>query len=73
MHHTRTGGLIASARKYKEYVIGLYSPTAVIIREPDKLRKLLEKQGIYPVLGILDGEGVAGRKKFSVPSSTTDS
>ena len=53
---------IASARKYKEYVIGLYSPTAVIIREPEKLRKLLEKQGIYPLPGILDGEGVAGRK-----------
>jgi len=53
---------IASGRKYKEYVIGLYSPTAVIIREPEKLRKLLEKQGIYPLLGILDGEGVAERK-----------
>jgi len=53
---------IASARKYKEYVLGLYSPTAVIIREPEKLRKLLEKQGIYPLPGMLDGEGVAGRK-----------
>ncbi|HEY8909106.1 MAG TPA: helicase-associated domain-containing protein [Desulfosporosinus sp.] len=53
---------IASARKYKEYVFGLYSPTAVIVREPEKLRKLLEKQGIYPLPGILDGEGVAGRK-----------
>ncbi|MDR3586487.1 MAG: helicase-associated domain-containing protein [Desulfosporosinus sp.] len=56
---------IASARKYKEYVIGLYSPTAVIIREPEKLRKLLEKQGIYPLPGILDGEGVAERKGSS--------
>jgi len=55
---------IVSSRKYKEFVIGLYSPTAVIIREPEKLRKLLEKQGIYPLLGILDGEGVAGRKKL---------
>jgi len=54
---------IASARKYKEYVLGLYSPTAVIIRDPEKLRKLLEKQGIYPLPGILDGEGVAGRKR----------
>ena len=53
---------IASARKYKEYVLGLYTPTAVIIREPEKLRKLLEKQGIYPVPGILDGEGVVRRK-----------
>jgi len=53
---------IASARRYKEYVLGLYSPTTVIIREPEKLRKLLEKQGIYPVPGMLDGEGVAGRK-----------
>ena len=53
---------IASARKYKEYLLGLYSPTAVIIRDPEKLRKLLEKQGIYPLPGILDGEGVAGRK-----------
>jgi hypothetical protein len=53
---------IASARKYKEYVLGLYSPTAVIIRDPEKLRKLLEKQGIYPLPGILDGEGVAGRQ-----------
>jgi len=54
---------IASARKYKDYVFGLYSPTAVIVREPEKLRKLLEKQGIYPIPGILDGEGVAGRKR----------
>ncbi|MDR3541048.1 MAG: helicase-associated domain-containing protein [Desulfosporosinus sp.] len=54
---------IASARKYKEYVLGLYSPTAVIIREPEKLRKLLEKQGIYPLPGIMDGEGVVGRNK----------
>jgi hypothetical protein len=53
---------IASARRYKEYVFGLYSPTAVIVREPEKLRKILEKQGIYPLPGILDGEGVAGRK-----------
>lgn len=53
---------IASARKYKEYVFGLYSPTAVIVREPEKLRKLLEKQGIYPLPGILGGEEVAGRK-----------
>ena len=54
---------IASARKYKEYVLGLYSPTAVIIREPEKLRKLLEKQGIYPLPGILDGERVALRNR----------
>lgn len=53
---------IASARKYKEYVLGLYSPTAVIIREPEKLRKLLEKHGTYPLPGVLDGEKVAGRK-----------
>ncbi|HZK84481.1 MAG TPA: helicase-related protein [Desulfosporosinus sp.] len=53
---------IASARKYKDYVLGLYNPTAVIVREPEKLRKLLEKQGIYPLPGILDGEGVAERK-----------
>jgi hypothetical protein len=50
---------IASARKYREYVFGLYSPTAVIVREPEKLRKLLEKQGIYPLPGILGGEEVA--------------
>jgi hypothetical protein len=56
---------IASARKYKEYVLGLYSPTAVIIREPEKLRKLLEKQGIYPLPGILDGEGVTERNRSS--------
>ncbi len=54
---------IASARKYKEYVLGLYSPTAVIIREPEKLRRLLEKQGIYPLPGILEGAGVAERKR----------
>ena len=53
---------IASARKYKEYVVGLYSPTAVIVREPEKLRKLLEKQGIYPLPGVLDGEGAAKRQ-----------
>lgn len=52
---------IASARRYKEYVFGLYSPTAVIVRDPEKLRKLLEKHGIYPLPGILDGEGVAAR------------
>lgn len=52
---------IASARKYREYVLGLYTPTAVIVREPEKLRKLLEKQGIYPSTGVLDGEGVAVR------------
>jgi len=50
---------IASGRKYREYVFGLYSPTAVIVREPEKLRKLLEKQGIYPLPGILGGEDVA--------------
>jgi len=53
---------IASSRKYKEYVLGLYSATAVIVREPEKLRKLLEKQGIYPLPGILDGERAAKRK-----------
>ena len=52
---------IASARKYREYVFGLYSPTAVIVREPEKLRKLLEKQGIYPLPGILEGEEAAKR------------
>jgi len=62
---------IASARKYKEYVLGLYSPTAVIIRDPEKLRKLLEKQGIYSLPEILDGEGVAARNKSSIPNSTT--
>jgi len=56
---------IASARKYREYVLGLYSPTAVIVREAEKLRKLLEKHGIYPLPGVLDGEGVAGRKRSS--------
>lgn len=54
---------IASSRKYREYVLGLYSPTAVIVREVEKLRKLLEKQGIYPLPGVLDGDGVARRKK----------
>ncbi len=53
---------IASARKYREYVYGLYSPTTVIVRETDKLRKLLEKQGIYPLPGILGGEEAAQRK-----------
>ena len=53
---------IASSRKYQEYVLGLYSPTAVIIREPEKLRKLLEKQSIYPLPGVLDGQAVANRK-----------
>ena len=54
---------IASARRYKAYVLGLYSPTAVIVSDPEKLRKLLEKHGIYPLPGILDGEGVATRKE----------
>ena len=45
---------IASARKYRQYVLGLYSPTAVIVCEIEKLRKLLEKQGIYPTPGVLD-------------------
>ncbi|MDR3601124.1 MAG: hypothetical protein P4L49_11695 [Desulfosporosinus sp.] len=45
------------------YVFGLYSPTAVIIREPEKLRKPLAKQGIYPLPGIMDGEEIAGRKR----------
>ncbi|WP_045574637.1 helicase-associated domain-containing protein, partial [Desulfosporosinus sp. I2] len=49
---------IASARKYRQYVLGLYSPTAVIVREIEKLRKILEKQGIYPTPGVLDGESV---------------
>lgn len=53
---------IASSRKYREYVLGLYSPTAVIVREVVKLRKLLEKQGIYPSLEVLDGESVAKRQ-----------
>lgn len=53
---------IVSARKYKDYVFGLYSPTAVIVREPEKLRKLLEKQGIYPLNGILDGKKAAIHK-----------
>jgi hypothetical protein len=53
---------IVSARKYKEYVCGLYSPTAVIVREPEKLRKLLEKQGIYPLTGILEGKEAAIHK-----------
>ncbi|EGW41066.1 helicase-associated domain-containing protein [Desulfosporosinus sp. OT] len=53
---------IASSRKFQEYVLGLYSPTAVIVREVVKLRKLLEKQGIYPSPGILDGESVASRQ-----------
>ncbi|GAB6154695.1 hypothetical protein JCM17380_34450 [Desulfosporosinus burensis] len=56
---------IASARKYREYVLGLYSPTAVIVREVEKLRKLLEKQGIFPLPGVLSGEGVAERKRSS--------
>ena len=53
---------IASARKYREYVFGLYSPTAVIVRESEKLRKLLEKQGIYPLPGILGGAEAAKLK-----------
>lgn len=56
---------IASSRKFREYVLGLYSPTAVIVRELEKLRKLLEKQGIYPSPGILDGEDVAKRQNLS--------
>jgi len=54
---------IASARKYRQYVLGLYSPTAVIVREIEKLRKLLEKQGIYPTPGVLDGESVGKNAK----------
>ena len=54
---------IASSRKYREYVLGLYSPTAVIVREVEKLRKLLEKQGIYPTPGVLDGESVGKNAK----------
>ncbi|EHQ90478.1 helicase-associated domain-containing protein [Desulfosporosinus youngiae] len=50
---------ISSARKYRQYVLGLYSPTAVIVRDIEKLRKLLEKQGIYPKPGVLDGERAA--------------
>ena len=56
---------IASSRKYREYVHGLYSPTTVIVREVEKLRKLLEKQGIYPIPGVLDGESVGKRKRES--------
>lgn len=56
---------IASARKYREYVLGLYSPTVVIVRETEKLRKLLEKQGIFPLPGVLDGKGVAERLRSS--------
>lgn len=52
---------IASARKYRQYVLGLYSPTAVIVREIEKLRKLLEKQGIYPAPEVLDGESAGKR------------
>ncbi|WP_088188898.1 helicase-associated domain-containing protein [Desulfosporosinus sp. FKA] len=52
---------IATARKYQQYVLGLYSPTAVIVREIEKLRKLLEKQGIYPSPEVLDGESVGKR------------
>ena len=63
---------IASARKYKEYVLGLYSPTAVIVREPEKLRKLLEKQGIYPLPGILDGEGAAKRQGLQAKGLSAD-
>ncbi|MDQ7093527.1 helicase-associated domain-containing protein [Desulfosporosinus sp. PR] len=53
---------IASSRKYREYVLGLYNSTTVIVREIEKLRRLLEKQGIYPSPGILDGESVANRQ-----------
>lgn len=53
---------IVSSRKYREYVLGLYSPTAIIVREVEKLRKLLEKQGIYPLPGVLDGVGAAKRR-----------
>ncbi|MBC2723781.1 helicase-associated domain-containing protein [Desulfosporosinus sp.] len=56
---------IASARKYRQYVLGLYSPTAVIVREVEKLRKLLEKQGIYPTPGVLNGESVGKRNETS--------
>lgn len=53
---------IASARKYRQYVLGLYNPTTVIVREIEKLRKLLEKQGVYPAPGVLDGESVVKRQ-----------
>lgn len=60
---------IASARKYRDYIYGLYNPTTVIVREPEKLRKLLEKQGIYPFPGILTGQEVAKRKGFELTIS----
>lgn len=33
--------------------------TAIIMKE----NRVMEKQGIYPLPGMLDGEGVAGRKE----------
>ena len=53
---------IASSRKYREYVLGLYSPNAVIVKDVEKLRKLLEKQGIYPSPGVLHGKDVVSRQ-----------
>ena len=61
---------IASARKYRQYVLGLYGPTTVIVREIEKLRKLLEKQGIYPTPGVLDGESAA--KRYSESDGSND-
>lgn len=65
---------IAGARKYQDYVLGLYNPTTVIVRDPEKLRKLLEKQGIYPMPGVLNGLEVAKCKALNPtrPSGMTE-
>jgi len=57
---------IGNARKYQDYVLGFYSPTALIVRDPEKLRQLLEKQGIFLRPDWLDGEQVAeGQHHFT--------
>lgn len=57
---------IGNARKYQDYVLGFYSPTALIVRDSEKLRQLLEKQGIFLRPDWLDGEQVAeGQHHFT--------
>ena len=57
---------IGNARKYQDYVLGFYSLTALIVRDSERLRQLLEKQGIFLRPDWLDGEQVAeGQHRFA--------
>lgn len=64
---------IGSGKRYHDYVLGFYSPTTLIIREREKLRKLLETSGIYPEPEYLDGAGAAQRSQASEVSPDPES